>query len=103
MSAEDNTAPVVANRTTGAVTADLDEEDAHDGVIGEPSRLVANALWVFAVLTLCGTVLGLAGTLVLLAFTPADPPGSVDAATIVAVLSAVLASLVNFYTARQRR
>jgi hypothetical protein len=84
-------------------TVDAHGEDDHDGVIAEPSRWVANILWIAVVLTLCAAVVALTATLVLLAFYPAEPKGAVDAATIVALMGTVLASLVGFYSARQRR
>jgi cation transporter-like permease len=89
-------------RTTTAVDVTTPEDD-HDGVLPEPSRWMANLLWAFVVLTLCLAVLGLTGAIVLLAFVPAEPKSAVDAATIVALLGTVLASLVGFYAARQRR
>ena len=78
-------------------------EDSHDGVISEPSRWVANILWCLVVVTLCASVVGLTAAVILLAFTPKDSVGAADAATLVALLGTVLASLVGFYSARQRR
>lgn len=95
-------APDATVTTTTATTVSA-TDDPHDGVIPEPGRGFANGLWLLAVLTLCAAVLALVGALVLLAFVPAEPPGSVDAATLVAVLGAVLTALLGFYTARQRR
>ena len=78
-------------------------DEREDGVISEPSRWVANILWILVVLVLCVAVLALTGTVVMLAFIPAEPKAAVDAATIVALMGTVLASLVGFYSARQGR
>lgn len=78
-------------------------EDAEDGVIPEPGRGFSNVLWLLVIVVLCLSVLGLVAAIVLLAFTPQEPPGAADAATLVAVLGSVLTALVGFYAARQRR
>lgn len=96
-------APDTVVETHTTTTVDAHADDDHDGVISEPSRWMANFLWALVVLTLCLAVLGLTGSIVLLAFVPAEPKSAVDAATIVALLGTVLASLVGFYAARQRR
>lgn len=98
--------PIVADERTGIVrnaTREEAEDLEHDGVIGEPGQLVRNVLWLLVVLVLCLAVVALVATLVLLAFTPAEPKAAIDSATLVAVFGTVLASLVAFYTARQRR
>lgn len=89
--------------TTTATTVDPPPPEKADGVIDEPGRLVTNLLWIAAVLTLCASVLTLVAILALLAFTPADPPAAIDAATLVAVLSSVLTGLLGLFVARPQR
>lgn len=89
--------------TTTATTVDPPPADARDGVIDEPGRLVTNILWIAAVLTLCASELTLVAILALLAFTPADPPAAIDAATLVAVQSAILTGLLGLFVARPQR
>jgi hypothetical protein len=101
MSADDAT--TIETRTATTTVVDSSGDDAHDGVIAEPGGWVRNALWMLVILALCLAVLGLTGAIILLAFVPADPPGSADAATLVAVLGSVLTALVGFFNARQRR
>jgi hypothetical protein len=96
-------APDAVVETRTAVNVTTPDEDGHDGVIPEPGRVFANILWLLVIVVLCLSVLGLVAAIVLLAFTPQDPPGAADAATLVAVLGSVLTALVGFYAARQRR
>lgn len=96
-------APDATTVTTTTVVDPPPNEEDHDGVISEPSRWMANLLWALVVVTLCASVVGLTGAVILLAFTPKDAVGAADAATLVALLGTVLASLVGFYSARQRR
>ena len=91
---------VVTTETAVNVTT---PDDDGDGVIPEPNRGFANVLWFLVVVVLCTSVLALVAAIVLLAFTPQEPPGAADAATLVAVLGSVLTALVGFYSARQRR
>lgn len=95
------TEPDAVVTTSTAVNVET-SDGRDDGVISEPSRWVANILWILVVLVLCVAVLALTGTVVMLAFIPAEPKAAVDAATIVALMGTVLASLVGFYSARQR-
>jgi hypothetical protein len=89
--------------TSTAINVTTPDEDDEDGVIPEPGRGFSNVLWLLVIVVLCASVLGLVATIILLAFTPQDPPGAADAATLVAVLGSVLTALVSFYSARQRR
>lgn len=89
--------------TTTATVVTPTEADPHDGVVPEPGRGAANVLWFAVIVTLCLGVLALIGAIVMLAFVPAEPKGSADAATLVAVLGSVLTALVGFYASRQRR
>jgi hypothetical protein len=96
-----NDATTIETRTTTVV--DPPPAGKGDGVIDEPGRLVTNILWIAAVLTLCASVVTLVAILALLAFTPADPPAAIDAATLVAVLSSILTGLLGLFVARPQR
>lgn len=94
--------PEAVVTTSTAVNVETTEGE-HDGVIPEPGRGFSNVLWLLVVVVLCLGVLGLTAAIVLLAFTPQDPPGAADAATLVAVLGSVLTALVSFFSSRNRR
>lgn len=96
------TVPDAVVTTSTAVNVEAGEGD-QDGVIPEPGRGFSNVLWLMVIVVLCLAVLGLVSAIILLAFTPQEPSGAADAATLVAVLGSVLTALVGFYSARQRR
>lgn len=89
--------------TVVQTTTTVNTPDDGDGVIPEPGRGFANILWLLVIVVLCLSVLGLVLAIISLAFTPSEPAGAADAATLVAVLGSVLTALVGFYAARQRR
>jgi hypothetical protein len=89
--------------TTSTAVNVATPDDASDGVVPEPGRGWANLLWFLVIVVLCLAVLGLTAAIVLLAFTPQEPPGAADAATLVAVLGSVLTALVGFFSSRNRR
>jgi hypothetical protein len=97
MSAEDNTAPVVANRTTGAVTADLDDED--DEPIARPAHWVASLLWLILVITCAVIAIGSAAALVL-DFLAGSPEKAGGKETILLIFSTSFNGLIALFVTR---
>lgn len=75
--------------------------DDRDGVIAEPSRWVANLLWVVKQIILGAGIVWILAILGMLAFTPDSPKGVVDAATLVAVLGLLISSFMQGFQRRE--
>ena len=105
MSATDGARPIVADPDSGIVRNATREEAAdledNDGVIAEPSRWMANLLWIVRQVVLGAGIVWLLAILGMLAFTPDSPKGVVDAATLVAVLGLLVNSFMQGFTRRQ--
>jgi len=74
MSGEDS-APVVANTRTGAVSADMSEIE-EEAPIARPARWVASILWFILVIALTLVMLGAYGAAILNFIAPTEPPAS---------------------------
>lgn len=93
---ENDTAPVVADTRTGAVSADLSEDDG--APIARPARWVASVLWFIPVLTLAIIALGTAAAAILNFISPTNPPTS--SGEMVAMSGGAIGSLLALFTAR---
>jgi hypothetical protein len=97
MSVEDS-APSVTT-TTATTTTVADSDDAHDGVIAEPGRFVANTLWLILVLTCALVALGSAGALILDFLAP-SPEQSGAKETILLLFSTSFNGLIALFVTR---
>lgn len=87
---------------TTATSVNVESGDGRDdGVISEPSRWMANALWGVKQIVLGAGIVWILAILGMLAFTPDSPKGVVDAATLVAVLGLLISSFMQGFTRRQ--
>lgn len=90
------------DRTTVSTVTTVDPppphpDDDHDGALPEPPRDKAWWLWAVYVVVLSSILVAFAGTFVFLAFTPKEPEGSLDTATLVGLFGLTLAALRDLY------
>lgn len=94
---DETSAPVTANLRTGAVTADLRDDD-DDPPIARPAGWVSSILWLILVLVMALIALGTAGAAVINFLSPTTPPTS--SGEMVAMSGGAQAALVALFTNR---
>lgn len=94
--ADETSAPVTANLRTGAVSADLRDDD--DPPIARPAGWVSSILWLILVLVMALIALGTAGAAVINFLSPTTPPTS--SGEMVAMSGGAQAALVALFTNR---
>jgi hypothetical protein len=103
LSSEPDALPIVADERTGIVRNATREEAADlsddDGVISEPSRLVANILWLVLVLTCSLVALASAAALLLDFLAPSQQVGG-SKETILLLFSTAFNALVALFVTR---
>jgi len=87
--------------TTVTTTTTVDTSEEHDGILPEPDRTFSNVLWLVRQLVLGLGILWMLGVLGLMVWTPDNPKGSADAATVVAVVSLLVTAFMQGYQRRQ--
>ena len=94
MSDDVQNAPVVADRATGAVTADLSD---HDEPIARPAHWVASLLWIILVASLALVMIGAAATLMLNNLAPSTTG---ETSTMLALYMGSQGALVGLFVVR---
>lgn len=96
MSDDPNAAPVVADRATGAVTADLSQSDE---TIARPAHWVASLMWLWLV-AVAGVIALLAAGALILDFLGGGTPSSGSKDTVLLIFTMTFQGLVALYVTR---
>ena len=86
---------------TTATSVNVTTPEDDDGVIPEPGRNFANVLWLLRQVVLGAGIIWLLAVLGLMVWTPDQPKGATDAATLVAVLGLLVNAFMVGFTRRQ--
>jgi hypothetical protein len=97
MSADESNAPVVADRETGVVSADLSDVEDDTPIVG-PARWVASLLWVILVVALALVMVGSAAAMILNYIAPNDPPQGAE--TMLALFMGSQSGLIGLFVSR---
>ena len=96
MSDDPQSAPVVADRQTGAVVADLSERDEP---IARPAHWVASLMWLWLV-AVCGTIALVSAGALVLDFLSGGTPSSGSKDTVLLIFTMSFQGLVALYVTR---